>query len=706
MARRHRLLRLLCLALPALALLLSLLGAAAPPAPPPAAWRGLAAPLQPPPPPPPSSPSTGLYACSLHAPAHAGAARPPPCAQHPPDALEAHILAHYAAFTANSTFLVGAAAELAWPSAGWTPGTVHRAPPPQPPPPSDAAGCLALGHRHTLEVRARDARGARVATAGSYLEARLEGALLRYRPRVTDQGDGRYLVQVLLPDDAALRGARVVLRLVQLYSRYGGLTLNDGWYYCRPDELVVEAEFILAGAGGCGGLAAAHARQPPLPAPAASCSSLAFTAQPFWEGHWLRLPEAPGYLHGRGPPARECPRGACTGDATGAWTRWVYRLPHCHFHLFSLGGARRCLHGSHLWGSGDSNWVDSQRNLLAHVLGLDIEGWLVPNDFVLHGKSNDMPGARWAGRSEAHPGSHAVAPAWGAAGHSWAEFVGEPRAGSGGQYGVWNVGARGAPLPLAPRDAFNLSFRLGGIYNGAPSVPDRNYGLATVYHGGWRGRHEAHWRALGGAGGGAGGAFPTALVLNSGLHDGLRFFGHPFLLKDYLQVSSDMVAFWAGLRNASRGSGSGSASAAGCTPRVFWKHTVAPGGGAREMKSNPQKMEVFNRLMVGRLLEAGGAGGAAPEAPEAPPPQRRPRQHPSCPRPFQVPVDEATGAAAFEYIDTFDMTFPFHFDNSATDGGHYGRWSCDGSPQRRCDSVDLMVLQVLLNGLCSAEESE
>jgi hypothetical protein len=32
MARRHRLLRLLCLALPALALLLSLLGAAAPPA--------------------------------------------------------------------------------------------------------------------------------------------------------------------------------------------------------------------------------------------------------------------------------------------------------------------------------------------------------------------------------------------------------------------------------------------------------------------------------------------------------------------------------------------------------------------------------------------------------------------------------------------------------------------------------------------------
>jgi hypothetical protein len=557
-------------------------------------------------------------------------------------------------------------------------------------------------------VAARDARGGAVATAGSYLEARLEGARVRYRPRVTDQGDGHYLVQVLLPDDPALRGSEATLRLVQLYSQYGGLTLNPEYFYARPDELVVEARFRLAGAGECGGLAREHAATPPLPPPAASCSALPFTAQPFWEGHWVRLPEAPGYRHDRGPPLRACPPHACTGDASGLWARWVYRLPHCHFHLFSLGAARRCLHGSHLWGSGDSNWVDSQRNLLAHILGLDVEGWLVPADFVLHGKSNDMPGARWAARSSEHPGGAGVAGAWGAEGYSWADFQGE--AGSaGGQYGVWNVGPRSAaPLPLPPRDALNLSFRLGGIYNGAPTDPDRNYGLATVYHSGWRGRHEAHWGALAAAGGGGGGAFPTALVLNSGLHDGLRFFGHKFLLKDYLAVSADMVAFWGGLRNASRSSarsGSGSGSGGACAPRVFWTHTVAPGGGAREMKSNPQKMEFFNRLMVGRLLEAsGGSGGGGGSGEKKP--QRRPRQHPSCPRPFQVPVEEAAGSAAWDFIDTFDMTFPFHWDNSATDGGHYGRWSCDGSPQRRCDSVDLMVLQVLLNGLCSKEEVE
>ena len=151
-------------------------------------------------------------------------------------------------------------------------------------------------------------------------------------------------------------------------------------------------------------------------------------------------------------------------------------------------------------------------------------------------------------------------------------------------------------------------------------------------------------------------------------------------------VAGDMVAFWEGLRNASR-------AGSGCAPRMVWKHTIAPAGGAREMKSNPQKMEVYNRLMVGTLLEAGGGGSRGA-------PQRRPRKEPACPRPFQTPV----GAQAWEFLDTFDMTFPFHFTNEYSDGGHYGRWACDGSPQHRCDSVDLMVLQVLLNMLCSADE--
>ena len=49
----------------------------------------------------------------------------------------------------------------------------------------------------------------------------------------------------------------------------------------------------------------------------------------------------------------------------------------------------------------------------------------------------------------------------------------------------------------------------------------------------------------------------------------------------------------------------------------------------------------------------------------------------------------------------FDMTFPFHFDNSWNDGGHYGRLSCRNNSH--CNLVDVMQINVLLNGLCPAQ---
>jgi len=47
------------------------------------------------------------------------------------------------------------------------------------------------------------------------------------------------------------------------------------------------------------------------------------------------------------------------------------------------------------------------------------------------------------------------------------------------------------------------------------------------------------------------------------------------------------------------------------------------------------------------------------------------------------------------FLDAFDMTFPWHFDDNVSDGGHYGRHFKPGA-----DNVDKMLLQTLLNGLC------
>lgn len=64
-----------------------------------------------------------------------------------------------------------------------------------------------------------------------------------------------------------------------------------------------------------------------------------------------------------------------------------------------------------------------------------------------------------------------------------------------------------------------------------------------------------------------------------------------------------------------------------------------------------------------------------------------------CRRPFN------TASRSWRFLDMYDLTFPFHFDLSVSDGGHYGRHHCEES-----DSVDRMQIQVLLNGLCDIKK--
>ena len=101
-------------------------------------------------------------------------------------------------------------------------------------------------------------------------------------------------------------------------------------------------------------------------------------------------------------------------------------------------------------------------------------------------------------------------------------------------------------------------------------------------------------------------------------------------------------------------------------PRVFYRNTIATGGYARSLAFNPNKMEVFNGVLLEKLKQSGVVSGV---------------------------------------IDNFDMTFPWHFDNRCNDGVHYGRapakmkWR-DGQIGHQY-FVDLMLAHVLLNALCA-----
>jgi hypothetical protein len=51
-------------------------------------------------------------------------------------------------------------------------------------------------------------------------------------------------------------------------------------------------------------------------------------------------------------------------------------------------------------------------------------------------------------------------------------------------------------------------------------------------------------------------------------------------------------------------------------------------------------------------------------------------------------------------VDAFDMTFPFHYDNNCSDGGHYGRPPRHEGDNHNHYFVDVMLSHVLLNALC------
>jgi hypothetical protein len=145
--------------------------------------------------------------------------------------------------------------------------------------------------------------------------------------------------------------------------------------------------------------------------------------------------------------------------------------------------------------------------------------------------------------------------------------------------------------------------------------------------------------------------------MNSGMHDGVHYPD----AQSYVEAVDAALDFWAILYTS-------------IPPerktQLLWRTTIAPAGIVRHMPANPNKNEFYNHIMTEKLLEKRDV----------------------------FPV---------KFVDTFDLTFPYHYDNNHSDGGHYGRppglneWPWFGQPHWYF--VDVMLAQIFLNALCPSK---
>lgn len=430
---------------------------------------------------------------------------------------------------------------------------------------------LSAGPVHEFVFFSLDDAGNRRCLGGDYFETDLSGPGWKSRPPVTDRGDGSYSMRLQVhPDFAGDYNLTVVL----LFRSFEGLKFSTVRFAFRQEVRSVPIRFYRAAAS-----------LPPLQL----CRAGDFQSRDVWSGRWTR--------HGQNDqctishdgryrcldPGFPCREPWCRGRLGSLESNgWVYSS-HCSFALFPQDSAWRCLRGRWLFFWGDSNHVDTIRNLLNFVLGLP-------------------------------------------------EVKSVPR--------------RFDSVFTNPRNPAE-SVRITSLFNGHANETMNYQGLYSLRDDAFRRLVRGYFSEED--------RVPDAVVLNSGLHDGVYWRS----LRAFEEGAEYAASFWEDVMRGIRERGK-------TVPPVFYRTTVATGGYARSMAFNPQKMEAFNGVVVEKLRGRGLLTGGV--------------------------------------VDDFDMTFPWHWDNRCSDGVHYGRapakarWS-DGEVGHQY-FVDLMLVHVLLNAFC------
>lgn len=217
---------------------------------------------------------------------------------------------------------------------------------------------LSTGKIHEFIFHAKDESDRLQCTGGDYFETELNGESWTSRPPVKDLGNGSYTVSLQVhPDFAGAYNFTMFL----LFRRFEGLKFSPERF--AYDKLIRRFDLKF------------HRKSIPSPE-LKICDRKADFTKFIWSGRWTR--------HGKNDscqisndgryrclrPEFPCPEPWCKGplgllESNG----WVYSA-HCSFKIFLPDSAWDCLRNRWIFFWGDSNHVDTIRNLLNFVLDL------------------------------------------------------------------------------------------------------------------------------------------------------------------------------------------------------------------------------------------------------------------------------------------------------------------------------------------------
>ncbi|CAM6083749.1 unnamed protein product [Calypogeia fissa] len=438
---------------------------------------------------------------------------------------------------------------------------------------------------HRLTLVAYEENGTRRCAGGDYFEVDFHNDFYRSRLPTVDFGNGSYGLDLIVP---ARFAGHFVLEISLLYGNWHGLEVRtDDW---AKMTVVMSTELEMVANFGN-----PNSRTPHNNAPIKQCTLSDFDLTS-WQGRWTRswfnescgvdeekrfrcLPE--DHYH--------CEEPWCFGpigniDSNG----WAYSA-HCSFKIFTAEEAWKCLDGRWLLLWGDSNFLDTARNLILFIM------------------DQPLPKGRWL-----------------------SEYL----------------FFRNYEDVFVNQHQVDQTFQISQIWNGHIQELEIGEGLDTL-------RHEEHQQRLIDHFNGTK-RWPDTIVMNSGMHDGVHFGS----TESYIESADWAIDWWVKFYNS---------IPENRRPQLLWRTTIAPAGIVRRMPSNPNKLETYNHIMVEKLVAVRDV----------------------------LPI---------KFIDTFDLTFPFHYNNECSDGGHYGR--PPGSNENpwwgypHWYFVDIMLAHIWLNALC------
>lgn len=213
------------------------------------------------------------------------------------------------------------------------------------------------GEIHEIVFHALDDSGNPRCSGGDYFETDISGPAWKSRPPVRDSGNGSYTLSVQVHPDFA---GDYNLTIILLFRHFEGLKFSpERFAFDRPLRRV-PIRF--------------HPTNSKL-SDLRACEKADFSRN-VWAGRWTRMGKNDTCEIGNDgryrclSPGFPCRRPWCRGPLGSLESNgWVYSA-HCSFRVFSGESAWNCLRNRWVFFWGDSNHVDTIRNLLNFVLGV------------------------------------------------------------------------------------------------------------------------------------------------------------------------------------------------------------------------------------------------------------------------------------------------------------------------------------------------